>query len=189
MIRVIGGGGEPPEGLKEFLGLVGGGADEKNVSVPGDIAMLAERAVERNRRQRFEPGDFVQMRAPEGLGLRNTGPYIVIRVFEEPVSVHQGSSAWESHTFSHTDADVIVGMIMRSNPQGSSAYREIYTWSGLLAPYELNDDEQQMAEIGRESANHSPKPKQPEVVDDEAAAVAAVKPALRQNPWGTASEG
>lgn len=187
MIRVIGGEG-PPEGLKELLGLMGEGQQE-NVSVPGDIAMLAERAVERTRRNHFEPGEFVQMRAPEGLGIRNAGPYVVIRMLAKPISVHENSERWEAQTFSQTEADIVVGMIMRNGPQGKGAYREIYTWSGLLAPYELDEDGQRMAEIGRESANHPPKPAASIPAQNEPPAVAAVRASLRQNPWGSQSEG
>lgn len=186
MIRVIG-GGDPPEGLKELLGLMGEGQQE-NVSVPGDIAMLAERAVERTRRNHFAPGEFVQMRAPDGLGIRNAGPYVVIRTLPEPISVHENSERWEAQTFSQTEADIVVGMIMRSGPQGDAAYREIYTWSGLLARYPLDEDGEEMAAIGREAANHPPKPAVKAAQEDVSPAVAAVRASLRQNPWGSQSE-
>lgn len=156
MLNITGSGGRPPEGLEELLRLTIK-EPKVNVSVPGDISTLAERAAERIQRKSFKPGDFVQIRVPEGLGIRHSGPYVVIRTLEKPVLVHEHSSEWESNTFSHAESDMIVGMIMRTGPEGDSAYREVYTWSGLLTAYDLDADGVRMAEIGREAVNQGRK--------------------------------
>ncbi len=161
--------------------------ETRNTFVPGDIALLAERSAERQKRNMaFAAGDIVQLRNPKGLGFRNTGPFVVIRYLAQVAVVHETHQSWADQTYAHVESDIILGMIMRDDRSNQSVYREIYAWSGMLAPYEMDETERQMLEMGKIHAQEDPdRLRHPAANDEQKPGTKPIPAVAKQSRWGT----
>lgn len=183
MFRII--SGDDLSGLLESLH---GQAGRKSLegAVSGDVAILAERAKERRTPKPFDAGQFVQFRAPDGLGMHWThGHFIVIRMLDKPILAENAKDSWENMIFAHAEADMVVGFMMEG-PGGQRIYREQLTWSGFFVPYVLTEMEVEMEKIGLREAEKVQR-KDPEESHEDAAAIAqpASKEPNTRSRWGS----
>lgn len=156
LMQILGGGAMPPQ-------------ENRQVSKIGDVATLAGMVPQRTKARAFKVGDFVEMSNPKLMSIINPGPYVVIKKIEPAIQAHDTNPHWMREMFMHTDADLVVGMIMRDGTDEVGIYREIYTWSGLLKPYELTDLQKEMVGIETSQTDldapieaNLPDPPQPE---------------------------
>ena len=129
----VGGDGDLPDFLKELMGQATG--PREHHTLPGDVATLRERFLERQARRPFAPGDLVAFVEGKGLGIPVQGPMIVIRYLTTPLAIHDTTDSWANRIYPHAESDMIVGALMSAE----RVYREMYLWSGYCQPYEMSD--------------------------------------------------
>lgn len=186
MSGIIIGGDDMPPGLRQLLsGALGGppGGEEGNHFMPGDISILAERAVERKRTKKFLPGEFVRFRSPYGMGIRNTGPFVVISQMPTPITAHESNMNWDGQMFSSAQVDLIIGAIMRHHSQSEGVYREFYVWSGMMEKIDLDAEGLELERLGIEGADVPGKPFELMRNEDGPRKPRASRRASEDSPW------
>lgn len=183
MFKVI--SGDDTGGIEELLRHLHGDEsshDNSAMPIPGDFALLAERCADRQKQNVFTPGDFVQLRMPSGLGVRHTGPFVVVRTLHPPIQAASTTTDWLNSMYPHDQADIVLGMIIKG-PDNAQAYREIYGWSGNLIRYDLNALEQEMADQGVKNSRDDVSPPAAANAPEPATREVAEKKTVRQSGW------
>lgn len=181
MFKIISGDGTG--GLEDLLRHLHESESETSFeTIPGDFALLAERCADRQKQNTFTPGEFVQLRMPSGLGVRHTGPFVVVRTLHPPIQAATTTTDWLNSMYPHDQADIVLGMIIKSS-DNAQAYREIYGWSGNLIRYDLNALEREMADQGVKNSRDDVIPPTAANTPQPATREVAEKKILRQSGW------